>query len=212
MANYNNNDRNKSGYFNQYVNFDQFLMQHNINNWSSHRGAQTTNRFNQMDPHNSNSSFHPNVSSHNPPHTASGSYRPPADWLQSSNLTVNASEFVPQTAQSAASCSTLLATANEFIPRNNHGFDEKPKKESSTSENIQSNTVLCDMGKNDRVKTKKTDENAPKTDIVTQALNNTHISDGNTNDSISLSSSGGAIKKVRSQDYRNDSRDRHING
>lgn len=217
MANYNNNDRNKGGYFDQYVNFDQFLMQHNINNWSPLRGQQPQSGYGFQSPstyNNSNTPFHQQNSSngafHFQSHTDSptgGGFRPPSDWIQSSNLTPTASEFVPQAIQSTSTSSTLLATASEFVPRIQHNFDRLP-----TSDSKQSNTVSCDMDKNERLATKATDENASKTDSVIEALSNTHISDGNKNESKPLNSSGGAIKKVRSQDYRNDSRERHSNG
>lgn len=219
MANYNKNDRNKGGYFDQYVNFDQFLMQHNINNWSPLRGQQSYG-FQSPSTYNSNTPFHQQNPSNGSFHFQSnaesptgGGFRPPQDWLQNSNLTATASEFVPQMAQNTANSSTLLATASEFVPRTQQNFDKpQPPPTTTISDNKQSNTVLCDMGKNDRIATKVTDEHASKTDSVIEALSNTHISDGNNIESKPLNSSGGAIKKVRSQDYRNDSRDRHSNG
>lgn len=221
MANYNNNDRNKGGYFDQYVNFDQFLMQHNINNWSPLRGQQSG--FGSVPPNSepltSNSSFQ---SSYNSP-TPNGAFyfRSQAqsnansgygtsNRAQNSNLTVTASEFIPQPQPSTApSGSSLLATASEFIPRNLLGFD----KPSISNETRRTDTAPCDNnGKNNKIATNCTGDNASKTDSVIEALSNTHISDGKSTEAKALNSSGGAIKKVRSQDYRNDSRDRHSNG
>lgn len=216
MANYNKNDRNKGGFFDQYVNFDQFLMQHNINSWSPLRSPPTGFGFSapNSDPFN-NTPFH----SHNDPNNvfpmqsnadsnASGSFGP-SNWTQNSNLTATASEFIPQQTSGLPTSSTLLATANEFVPRNQYGFD-KPSIELPPNQSKQSNTTFSDMDKNDKVATK--DENTSKTNFVIEALSNTHISDGNAGETKTLNSSGGAIKKVRSQDYRNDSRDRHSNG
>lgn len=193
MENCNNNKNRKGGYFDQYVNFDQFLMQHNINNWSPHRGSENGGYGFGQDSYGASNSSSSHFQSHNGP-SISGEYRPPSDWLQSSNLTPTAAEFVPQSA------STLVPTANEFVPRNSQKAKEATNK--------QSNTVVCDMDKNDRIAPK--DENASKTDSVIEALSKTHISDSTTRP---LNSSGGAIKKVRNQDYRDtDSRDRHSNG
>lgn len=219
MANYNNNDRNKGGYFDQYVNFDQFLMQHNINNWSPLRGQQSG--FGSVppnsEPHNSNSSFQ---SSYNSP-TPNGAFYfqsqaqsnansgfGTSNRAQNSNLTATASEFIPQQTTNAPSGSSLLATASEFIPRNLLGFD----KPSNSNETVRTDTASCDNGKHNKIATNVTGDNASKTESVIEALSNTHISDGKSTEAKELNSSGGAIKKVRSQDYRNDSRDRHSNG
>lgn len=214
MANYNKNDRNK-GYFDQYVNFDQFLMQHNINNWSPLRSPPSGFAQQHFNPYN-NTPFHSyndpmntvQVHPNSGPSTSAGGAGS-SNWVQNSNLTASATEFIPQqTSSTATNTFTLLATANEFVPRNQQGFDKM-----ATNESKQSNSTLCDMGKNDTIAPKVTDENTSKTNFVIEALNNTHISDGkNTEESKTLNSSGGAIKKVRSQDYRNDSRERHPNG
>lgn len=215
MANYNSNDRNK-GYFDQYVNFDQFLMQHNMNSWSPMHGqqqpsdygflAQSPTLYNSNSPYNSNGS--PNEVFHQ---SASGGFHMP-NWQQSSNLTATASEFVPQQVSSnPSSSSTLFATASEFFPRYQQGFD-RPARANPSNETKQANTISCDKDNKDSVAPKVTDDSASKTDSVIEALSNTHISQGNRSESRPLNSSGGAIKKVRSQDYRNDSRDRHSNG
>lgn len=209
----NNNERNRAGYFDRYVNFDQFLTQHNIN-WSPLHGQQSGHGFNGHSP----SSYNNSNSSHNNPnggfnfqaHRESSSNHQPNWCPPSSNLTASANEFVPQfTTNAGASSSTLLATASEFVPRNPHGFD-KPSKDHMKSEAKQSNTVSCD--KNDRKTIKVNDDTTSKTDSVIEALNKTHLSERSRGESRPLNSSGGAIKKVRSQDYRNDSRERHSNG
>lgn len=219
MENYNNrNDQNRGRYFDQYVNFDQFLMQHNINNWSPHRGTETTSNGLRQDQYNDNSHTTSNGAYHFQPHHnhsyRNGGFRTPTNLMQSSNLTATASEFVPQTAQSTTNTSTLVATANVFVPKNTQNFLKIPNGISSIiSDNKKSDIVSCDMDKNGRMSTKEsTNENASKTDCVIEALSNTHISDGTSIESQPLNSSGGAIKKIRSQDYRNDSRDRHSNG
>lgn len=206
MANLNNNDRNRGGYFDRYVNFDQFLMQHNINNCSPMNGqssgnGQSPNSYNSNSHNSRNGGFNFNGES-------SGS-RPP-NWAPSSNLTPTASEFVPQFTSNAASSSSLHASASEFVPRNYQGSDKKSPKNYTQREPRQSNTVSCD--KNDRKITKANDDTSSKTDSVIDALSKTHISERNHGESRPLNSSGGAIKKVRSQDYRNDSRERHSNG
>lgn len=224
MANYNNNDRNKGGYFDQYVNFDQFLMQHNINNWAPSRGPPnaTTNTFQTFNGggggnqyHGRPFYFHPQSANANnafsppPPSSASSS-----NLVQNSNLTATASEFIPQQTSAVTSNSALAATASEFIPKNQQYDVKQHKTESKSTVSLATAaaaaaasfslaptidlSVSCDKSKGD---------SASNTESVIQALSNTHISDGKT-----LNSSGGAIKKVRSQDYRNDSRERHSNG
>lgn len=220
MANYNNNERNKSGYFDQYVNFDQFLMQHNINNFSPLRSSQSGVGFTPTNSEavNSNSSFHS--------YTASGSNNAfyfhsqsnassdfgTQNWMPNSNLTATANEFIPQQATNTSTSSSLLATASEFIPKNLLMAPDKSFKEISNCENKQTDTVSGESRKNDRSTVNAIDFNTTKTESVIEALSNTHISDGDKTTANPLSSSGGAIKKVRSQDYRNDSRDRHSNG
>ena len=221
MANYNNNVRQKGGYFDQYVNFDQFLMQHNMNNWSASHGlppsgngfaptsayaSPSSNTFQTFNGGGSNQYhggafyFHPQSAN------ANTVFSPPLPPL-SSNLTATASEFIPQQTTNSA----LAATASEFIPRNQqnnvkqHTIDSKPTTVSlataaaaAAASFSLASSVSCDKSK---------DDSSTNTESVIQTLTNTHISDDKT-----LNSSGGAIKKVRSQDYRNDSRDRHSNG
>lgn len=220
MANYNNNNNNRSkkSYFDQYVNFDQFLTQHNINNWSPLRGPQSgyglTPQNQNSDPFNS--SFQPSNGVHSfqsrSESNASDGFNT-SSWVQNSTLTPTASEFIPQQTSSASnpSSSSLLASATEFVPRSQKGF-AKPSKEYAKSDTKHTAESTCDKEKIDKIANKVTDENASKTDSVIEALCKTHISDGNNTDTKLLNSSGGAIKKVRSQDYRNDSRDRHSNG
>lgn len=220
MSNYNKNDRNKGGYFDQYVNFDQFLMQHNINNWSPLRSPQSSYGFPpppSLDPFKNDSSFHSHTTPNSngafyfhPQSNVSSGFGPP-NSVQSSNLTATASEFIPQQATSTSNSSSLLATACEFIPKHLLAPD-KPLKELSNNETKRTDIVPCDIGRNSRAVSNATDDNTTKTESVIEKLSNTHISDGNKAETNTLNSSGGAIKKVRSQDYRNDSRDRHSNG
>lgn len=219
MANYNKNDRNKGGYFDQYVNFDQFLMQHNINNWSPLRSPQSGYGFpsSSSDPFKNDSSFHSHAAS-NPngafyfyPQSNVNSGIGTPNHVQNSNLTATASEFIPQSSSSTSNSSSLLATACEFIPKHLLAPD-KPLKELSNNETKRTDTAPCDIGKSGRAASNTTDDNTTKTESVVEALSNTHISDGNKTDTNTLNCSGGAIKKVRSQDYRIDSRDRHSNG
>lgn len=223
MANFNQNDRNKGGYFDQYVNFDQFLMQNNINSWSPLRNPpsgfgltpqQASNPYNNSPFHfqsDQNNAFQIQQNADSNAGAGFGS----SNWTQNSNLTVTASEFIPQQPSCIANSSTLVATANEFVPRMQPFGLDKQSKELPTNESKQSNTALtlCDMDKNDKIATKVTGENTSKTNFVIEALNNTHISDGGKSSATkTLNTTGGAIKKIRSQDYRNDSRDRHSNG
>lgn len=237
MANYNNNDRNKGGYFDQYVNFDQFLMQHNINNWSPSRGPPSGNGgFAPSAASNTFQSYNGGSSSSSNPHHGGPFYfhqqsansnavfspptlqsSPSANWLQNSNLTPTATEFIPQQTLASTNNSALAATASEFVPRKQksdakqqHSAESKPTVSLATAAAAAAASFSlaspnldlagpCDKSKGG---------SAPnQTEAVIQALSNTHISDGK-----ALNSSGGAIKKVRSQDYRNDSRDRHPNG
>lgn len=239
MANYNNNDRSKGGYFDQYVNFDQFLMQHNINNWSPSRGppsgnagfgpsaGTTSNTFQTYNGVGSSNSgnqhhggtfyFHPQSANSNAVFSPPPLAQPSSNWVQNSNLTATATEFIPQQTPAVANNSALAATASEFVPRKQksdakqkHAGESKPTVSLATaaaaaaasfslaSPNFDS-SASCDKSKGDSA--------SNQTESVIQALSNTHISDGK-----ALNSSGGAIKKVRSQDYRNDSRDRHPNG
>lgn len=220
MANYNNNDRNKGGYFDKYVNFDQFLMQHNV------RGPQTGNSFmppsytaTSAPPFNSNSAFqsygNPNGAFyfHPQPIASAGFSSPVANWIQNSNLTPTANEFVPQHVTNTPSNSSLLATACEFIPRNLLECDRPPAKMGPSSEQKYASSTSADAVQCDISIKSDTASSASKTDSVIEALSNTHISDEKqSTETKALNSSGGAIKKVRNQDYRSDSRDRHSNG
>lgn len=239
MANYNNNDRNKGGYFNQYVNFDQFLMQHNINNWSPPRGTQSGNGFvppsstfqssnggGRSSYHGSPFYFHPQSSNSNnvfspPPlpsqfsSSSSPSSAAIGNWTQNSNLTATASEFIPQQISTVPSNLALTATASEFIPKNYQQSGTKTASSKSSvslataaavaaasfslSSKVDSSVSPCDKSNGDRASNTES--------VIAEALNNTHIADDK-----ALNSSGGAIKKVRNQNYRNDSRDRHSNG
>lgn len=210
MANYNNNERSKGGYFDQYVNFDQFLMQHNINCWSPMRGSQYENgRMGQgASSFNSNQSFQPpNGAAFHPQSPSGFSAAGSSNWIQNSTLTATASEFIPHQAPHRSGNSPLLATASEFVPRAVHS--DKP--ELSISETKQSHANPCDTDRNRRTANKVNDI-ASNTESVIAALNQTHISEPGTSASKPHNSTGGAIKKVRSQDYRNDSRDRISNG
>lgn len=227
MANYNNNERNKGGYFDQYVNFDQFLMQHNINNWSPPRVAPSGNGFTASPAtfqssngsgrpyHGSQFYFHPQSANANnvfSPSSSSSSSSVAANWIQNSNLTATASEFIPQQISTVPSNLALTATASEFIPKNPQSGTKKPSVSLAQAAAVAAaslslpppidSSVSCDKNNG------SSNNDASNTEsVIAEALSNTHISDGKT-----MNSSGGAIKKVRSQDYRNDSRDRHSNG
>lgn len=230
MANYNNNDRNKGGYFDQYVNFDQFLMQHNINNYSPSRGPPSGNGgfapsagtpSNTFQSHNGGGGS--SSSSNNQHHGGPFYFSPPtpqsssANWIQNSNLTATATEFIPQQTLGITNNSALAATANEFVPRKQkgegkqqHSGESKPIVSLATAAAAAAASFsLAAPNFDSSVSSDKSKGGSAsnQTESVIEALSNTHISDGK-----ALNSSGGAIKKVRSQDYRNDSRDRHPNG
>lgn len=206
MANYNANKQENGGCFNQYVNFDQFLMQHNIGNASPFYSPQQPfgypvyNNYQNSPQTGFNASASQQQQQQNGYHhqsnspMANGNFYPSVDQIQNSNLVATASEFVPQKATTSESMppkatnSTLLASADEFIPKNKTNIDAEAATRSTGNKNR--------SPRNDGA------------DSVTDRLSRTHISDDAEN--TSLNSSGGAIKKIRNT--RTDSGDRQSSG
>lgn len=185
-----------NSYFSQYVNFDQFLMQHNIGNsfspfnqqtsatLSGSNGHHTNNRSDMMQ--NNNNSNNNNTQWQNGAGSGFDQHREPSRVLNS-NLVATAAEFVPRTNRSSTS-----ANAETFTPRN---------QQKVSTENNRNNEPNRNRGRRE--------PNGPTTaatDSLTNALSNARISEDGNNE---LKSSGGAIKKVRGQNQRNGSRERH---
>lgn len=108
MAGFNN--PNENNYFsNEYVNFNQFLMQHNLGGQN-----QPTN---YDEPNMAQQPFQPNVSGYD----SQGMQQVPSqnfnnELVLNSNLVPTANEFVPHFPIAQIN-TNLLATASEFIPK-----------------------------------------------------------------------------------------------
>lgn len=195
MANVNSNDDGKNGCFSQYVNFDQFLMQHNIGNSSSILNNQQShgNDYQPLDSNNFNLTSYNNNSQWNNGMYNNGFNQHQASVVENSNLVATASEFVPQTPNVLPWNSSLTANADEFIPKNQHKSTEESIKDVHNKKQI----------------SKSSNESTTNTEILANTLNNTHIS---SDSSLKLNATGGAIKKIRNQNQRNDSIERDTNG
>lgn len=196
MASFDGNDQNeRNGHFSEYVNFDQFLMQHNIG---------------QTSPiYTNNPAFY----------TPSNVYSMPMFGQQQqiqapvnvghSNLVATANEFFPQantSTQSTTSSSAVLRPGvEEFVP-NKHSTNFSGERNANTSHTNESKTSnnngSGNAGSNGTNKVEKLED---KVHSLSNALGNTHI------ESKPLDKSGGAIKKVRNQN-RYDSREFASNG
>lgn len=140
MANFNSNDPDKGGYFSEYVNFDQFLMQHNIGQTSPFYNPP---QFYGAPYYNTNNpyslSFPANNGTNNGfmPQQQQSVFSPSNGFnlAQNSNLLATASEFVPQQIPSIQSptVSSLFASANEFIPKSHSAFDDQSKSADNSS-------------------------------------------------------------------------------
>lgn len=184
-------------YFSQYVNFDQFLMQHNIGNSAMpfnqrssggvgnghHAHSRTGTMPNDSNHNNGNNN---NTQWHNGIGTGFDQYRE-SPRVASSNLVATAAEFVPRGNRCSSS-----ANAEAFTPRGQHASAGEGNRNSETNKG--------------RWRREANATTAAATETLTNALSNARISDGA---GVELRSSGGAIKKVRDQNQRNDSGDRH---
>lgn len=209
MANYNANKQENGDCFNQYVNFNQFLMQHNIGNTSPFYSPQNVNfgyssygnyqNSQQIQPFNTNpQQQQQQQSSPNGNYYPSSSSSSSLDVIQNSNLTVTATEFIPQ----KVTQSNLIASADVFVPKSRANNENTEAPESTND-----SEATCSKKKPTR--NEYDDRNGANS--IADKLNKTHITDGRNNgDRIALDSSGGAIKKVRN--HRNDSGDRQSIG
>lgn len=185
------NDENvNNSHFNQYINFDQFLMQHNIGNSVSPlnqrsvgNGGNASSRAATSHHNNNNNTQRRNGAS---PESEQSNDRARA---VNSNLVATAAEFVPRTNRVS---STLPVDAEEFIPR--------------TQQKTAADTSRKSESKNYRGRKESNNTLANAADSLANVLNATRISDSG---NVELRSSGGAIKKVRNQNQRNDSNEKH---
>lgn len=205
MANYNKNRQANGGCFDQYINFDQFLMQHNIGNPSPFYGPQERD-VNYPSYNNPPTGFNARPQQQQSTVANGNYYPPPTDLLQNSNLLVTAPEFVPQKINN----SNLTVNADEFVPNRTKTHNNQAKAELKNSKPSKDDSVIAaDNKKQSPRRERERDERIPES--VIEKLNDTHIFDEqNGAQSTSLDSSGGAIKKIRNQ--RNNSRDRHSTG
>lgn len=217
MANYNKNRQANGSCFDQYINFDQFLMQHNIGSPSPFYSPRVSD-FNYPTYDSQAMGFNPRsqINGHYTQQqqqqpqqqqkqqqstVANGNFYPPADSLQNSNLLVTAPEFVPQKSPN----SNLTVDANEFVPIRSKTHNNESRAELKKSEPSKDDPIVAMAGNK-----KQSPRHERITDSVIEKLNNTHIFDEQSGASTSLDSSGGAIKKIRNQ--RNNSRDRQSTG
>lgn len=201
MANYNKNRQANGGCFDQYINFDQFLMQHNIGNPSPFYGPQERD-VNYPSYNNPPTGFNARPQQQQST-VANGNYHStPANSLQNSNLLVTAPEFVPQQINN----SNLTVDANEFVPNRSKSHNNESRAVSKKSEPSSIDDAVVAMAGNK----KQSPRHERIADSVIEILNNTHIFEEQSGANTSLDSSGGAIKKIRNQ--RNNSRDRQSTG
>lgn len=214
MANYNRNRQANGGCFDQYINFDQFLMQHNIGSPSPFYSPRASD-FNHPTYNNQPTGFNarPQNSGHHAQQqqqqqstVANGNFFPtPTDSFQSSNLLVTAPEFVPQKVTN----SNLAIDADEFVPNRTKTHSNESRAELKKSEPSKDDSVVA-TGNKKQSPRREHERDERITESVIEKLNSTHIFDEQSGASTSLDTSGGAIKKIRNQ--RNNSRERQSTG
>lgn len=201
---------------NEYVNFDQFLMQHNFGGNSSqyYNNSPTTMNYSYSTPYTnpSNGTHEQNQSSYN---QYSGFYQPqpPAGFdynpnlVHNSNLMATANEFVPHfvpntaAAMPAPGTSPLMANAVAFVPRSS-ALNENPATlvMASTSTNDGSASRPSGRGSMENFTSNNRPNVQSNQDALMNALRKTHLDDPLI--AAAQSSAGGAIKKVKNGNSR----------
>lgn len=210
---------NKNNIFgNEYVNFDQFLMQHNFGGNSSQYYNNVPTAMNYPSYPSlytipSNGTLEQNLDTYNP---YNGLYQPSLpqpnfdfdfnpNLVHNSNLMATANEFVPHFAPTSPSMpapgtSPLMANAMEFVPRST-AFNE------SAATNVMAATSPNDgqtfggaVSKDSFTGNNRHKQQQSNQDALMNALRKTHIEDSMTADA--LASGGGAIKKVKNGNSR----------
>lgn len=201
---------------NEYVNFDQFLMQHNFggNSTQYYNNSPSTMNYSYSTPYSnsSNGTLEENQSSYN---QYSGFYQPQPqpgfdfnpNLVHNSNLMATANEFVPNfspttvAAMPAPGTSPLMANAVAFVPRS-AAFNESPATvvmaANSTSDGPAS--APSDAVSLQNFTSNSRSNFSSKQDALMNALRKTHLDDPMV--ATAQSSSGGAIKKVKSGSSR----------
>lgn len=211
MAGYNPND-NKNEYFgNEYINFDQFLMQHNIGNANA---PQVFNPFIAPDF----SSYYSAYNGLYPQPTALNDEYYNSDLAQNSNLVPTATEFIPNFPAPLLPSQPLLANATEFIPQNisyaetnrtNDVYDSNAPPDSSGRNDFFFPPDDQSHNNNRAMPELKYDESS-KSETLLNAMRTTSIGNSSSSSS-SLTKAGGAIKKVKDSNQTNSTRERNGN-
>lgn len=197
---------NKNNIFgNDYVNFDQFLMQHNFGgNSSQYYNNAPTNAMNYSytTPYGnpSNGTHEQNLNAYNP---YNDFYQPQSNCdfnpnlVQNSNLMATANAFVPNFAPMTSSIpapetSPLMANAMEFVPRNAVFNEHANIPSTSTDGGHKFGSIVSSSNNRQKVPSDQ--------DALMNAFRKTHMDDSLT--AATLTSAGGAIKKVKNGNSR----------
>lgn len=216
------NENNMFG--NDYVNFDQFLMQHNF-------GGNSSQYYNNAPPNAVNYSFpYPNLSVgdvYNPPNGDAYTLYPECyqsqpnfDYypglVQNSNLMATASEFVPTFIPAAPSLpvapslptvpsfpapgtSPLMASAVEFVPRN-VAFNANPATVVTASNSTNDAQSFGGTASKANLTSSNRQKAPTDQDALMNALRKTHIDEPST--TAAMPSASGTIKKLKNGNSR----------
>lgn len=223
MAGHNPNDNQNQYFDNEYINFDQFLMQHNISNNATFY-EEPSLRY----PYNVGGSMRSNQLSHYSGHDYNGFYQPQmaapksdysnADFVHNSNLLPTAVEFVPTSSGTHTNHNqSLHFNATEFVPkaRFNKQYCEITGDSTDKKENInlldKANSNVGDSGSNALNNNyKKKEDSSSAIDMVLNELEASHIADIAAPNQRIPNVAGGAIRKIK--DVKQGNRDRNSAG
>lgn len=217
-------EKQNNTFGNEYVNFDQFLMQHNFGGTSSqyYNNAPVAINYAYTMPYSNSPSNGALDATSNAYTPYSGFYPPPMpsnfefspNLVQNSNLMATASEFVPyfapvSPAMPAPGTSPLMASALEFIPRSSTFNETAPTEvipspsEGRAAKDRQKETAPKDRQKGpspqDALMNALRKVPSPQNALMS-ALRKTQIEEPLPTDT--LTSAGGAIKKVKNGNPR----------